>query len=78
MPTSDGTILTSRVGTHTLWSSLLTVVAGAMVPSGRCNTAVDTRPVDRDESDVREAVDVAPVSLTADGIVRSMCPCACC
>ena len=54
------------------------VVAGAMVPSSKCNTAVDRRPVDRDESDVREALDVAPVSLTADGIVRSMCPWACC
>ena len=69
MPTSEGTMLTSRVGAHTLRSSLLTVVSGATVPFGRWNTAEDTRPVGRDGSDVRNAIKVAPVLLTADGIV---------
>ncbi len=45
------------------------VVAGATAPFGRWNTAEDTRPVGRDGSDVRKALDVAPVLLTADGIV---------
>ncbi len=45
------------------------LVAGAMAPFGRWNTAEDTRPVGRDGSDVRKALDVAPVLLTADGIV---------
>ncbi len=44
------------------------VVAGAMAPFGRGNTEEDTCPVGRDGSDVRKACNVAPVSLTADGI----------
>ncbi len=47
----------------------MTVVAGARVPFGRWNTVEDTRPVGRDGSYVRNALDVAPVLLTADGIV---------
>ncbi len=69
MPTSEGTMLTSWAGAHKLWSNLLTVVAGATAPFRRWNTAEDRRPVGRDGSDVRKALDVAPVSLTADGIV---------
>jgi hypothetical protein len=49
------------------WSNLLTVVAGGTVPFGRWNTVEDTRPVGRDGSDVRKALDVAPVLLTAEG-----------
>ncbi len=45
------------------------VVAGATAPFGRWKTAEDTRPVGRDGSDVRKALDVAPVLLTTDGIV---------
>ncbi len=45
------------------------VVAGATVPFRRWNTAEDTCPVGRDGSDVRKALDVAPVLLTVDGIV---------
>ncbi len=67
--TSDGTMLTFRVGEQMLWSNLLTVVAGAMAPFGRWNTAEDTRPVGMDGSFLRKALDVAPVSLTMDGIV---------
>jgi hypothetical protein len=55
LPTSEGTMLTFRAGACTLWSNLLTVVAGAMAPFGG--------------SDVRKALDVARVSLIADGIV---------
>ncbi len=52
-----------------MWSNLLTVVAGATAPFGRWNTAEDTRPVGMDGSYLRNALNVAPVSLTADGIV---------
>ena len=45
------------------------VVAGAMAPFGRGNTEEDTCPVGRDGSDVRKALNVAPVSLTMDGIM---------
>ncbi len=45
------------------------MVAGAMAQFGRWNTAEITRPVGRDGSDVRKALDVAPVLLTANGIV---------
>ncbi len=45
------------------------VVAGAMVPFGRWNIVEDTCPVGRDGSDVRKTLNVAPVLLTADGIV---------
>jgi hypothetical protein len=52
-----------------LWSKLLMVVAGVTAPFGRCNTTEDMRPVGRDGSDMRKALDVAPVLLTVDGIV---------
>ncbi len=45
------------------------VVAGATALFGRWNTVEDTHPVGRDGSDVRKALDVAPVLLTVDGIV---------
>ncbi len=67
--TSEGTMLTFRVGERTLWSNLLTVVARAKAPFGRWNTAEDTRPVGMDGFSLRKALNVAPVSLTADGIV---------
>ncbi len=47
----------------------MTVVAGAMAPFGRWNTVEDTHPVGMDGSSLRKALNVAPVSLTADGIV---------
>jgi len=62
-------MLTSQAGARTLWSNLLSVVAGAMVPFGRRNTAEDTRLVGIDGSSLRKALDVAPVLLTADGMV---------
>ncbi len=67
--TSEGTMLTFRAGERTLWSNLLIVVAGATVPFGRWNTAEGTCPVGMDGSSLRKALDVALVSLTADGIV---------
>jgi hypothetical protein len=78
LSTSEWTMLTSREGAHTSWSNLLTVVvAGVTAPFGRWNTAEDTRPVGRDGSDVRKALNVA-LSLTVDGIVHSIRPCAFC
>ncbi len=50
------------------------VVAGAMAPFGRWNTVEDTCPVGRDGSDVRKALDVAPVLLTMDCIVQLNIP----
>jgi len=62
-------MLTSRADAQTLWSNLLRVVAGAMAPFGRWNTMEDTHPVGIDGSSLRKVLDVAPVSLTADGMV---------
>ena len=45
------------------------VVAEATTLSGRWNTAVETHPVCKDGFDLRKALDIAPVLLTADGIV---------
>ncbi len=45
------------------------VVAGATALFGRWNTAEDPHPVGRAGSDMRKALDGAPVLLTADGIV---------
>ncbi len=50
------------------------VVAGATALFGRWNAAEDTCPVGRDGSDMRKALDMAPVSLTADGIVALNTP----
>ncbi len=47
----------------------MTVVAGAAAPFERWNTNEDTRPVGMDGSSLRKALNMAPVSLTADGIV---------
>ncbi len=69
LPASERTMLTSRAGAGMSWSNLLTVVAGATVSFGRWNTVEDTCPVGRNGSDVRKVLNVAPVLLTADGIV---------
>ncbi len=45
-------------------------VAGVTALFGRWNTAEDTCQVGRDGSDVRKALDMAPVLLTVDGIVQ--------
>ena len=50
------------------------MVAGATAPFGRWNTVEDTCPVGMDGSSLRKALDVAPVSLTADGIVLFTTP----
>ncbi len=47
----------------------MSVVAGAMVPFGRWKTTEDTHPVRIDGSSLRKVLNVAPVSLTADGMV---------
>ena len=52
-----------------MWSNLLSVVAGAMAPFGKWKTAEDTRPVGIDGCSLRKALDMAPVLLTADGMV---------
>jgi hypothetical protein len=65
--TSEGTMLMSRASARTMWSNLLSAVAGATAPFG--NIAEDARPVGMDGSSLKKALDVAPVSLTAGGIV---------
>ena len=41
MPTRDGTMLTMRAGSCSLWCSLCILVAAAVAPLGRWNTAVE-------------------------------------
>ncbi len=48
--------------------------AAAVVPSGRWNTTLDGIPMGIDGADGRRACDVAPVLLTADGIVPLRTP----
>ena len=62
----------SRASARTLWSNLLSVVAGATAPFG--NVAEDARPVGMDGSSLKKALDVAPVLLTAGGIVPFSMP----
>ena len=52
----------------------MTVDAGATAPSVRWKPAVETCPVCNDGSNLRKALDVALVSLTADGIVPFRMP----
>ncbi len=67
--TSAGTMLTLLAGLCTLRWSLLIVDAAAVAPFGRWNTARDCSPVGIKEANGNKACDVAPVSLTAKGIV---------
>ena len=53
---------------------MLTVIAGATGPSGRWNTAVDILPVDKEGSVAKNALKVAPVLLTIEGIVPFSTP----
>ena len=57
-----------------MWNNLLRVVGSAMVPFERWNTVEDTCPVGIDGSSLRKALNVAPVSLTADGVVSFNTP----
>ena len=50
------------------------VVAGATAPSGRWNTAVETRPVCVDGSNLRKALNMVLVLLTSDGMVPFRTP----
>jgi hypothetical protein len=50
------------------------VEAAAVIPSGRWNTTLDGIPVGIDGADRRRACYVAPVLLTADGIIPLRTP----
>jgi hypothetical protein len=50
------------------------VEAAAVVPLERWNTTVDGIPMGIDGADGRRACDVAPVLLTADGIIPLRTP----
>ncbi len=63
----DGTMLTVRAGSHSLWCSLWILVAAAVAPSGRWKMAVEIMFVGIDEEEGRNVWEVAPVSLTAKG-----------
>ncbi len=52
----------------------MSVVAGATAPFGMWNIAEDARPVGMDGFSLRKALNVAPVLLTADGIVPFSMP----
>jgi hypothetical protein len=58
-----------QAGSHTLWRSLLTVEATAMVTLGRWNTTVDQIPVGIDGANGRRACNVVLVLLMANGII---------
>ncbi len=51
-----------------LWCNLWIMVAAAVAPFGRRNTAVDMVPVGSVGADGRKALEVAAVSLTAKGM----------
>jgi hypothetical protein len=61
-------MLTVRAGSRSLWCSLLILVAAAVSPSGRWNTAVKIEFVGIDGAEGRNAWEVAPMSLTAEGM----------
>ena len=64
----DGTMLTVHAGSRSLWCSLWILVAAAMAPSGRWNTAVKIVFVGINGADGRSVWEVAPVLLTAKGM----------
>ncbi len=55
-------------GSRSLWCNLWILVAAAVAPSGRWNTAIKIVFVDIDGVDGRNAWEVAPVLLTAKGV----------
>jgi hypothetical protein len=61
-------MLTVRAGSGSLWCSLLFLVAAAVAPLGRLNTAVKIVFVGIDGAEGRNAWEVAPVLLTAKGM----------
>ncbi len=65
--TRDRTMLPVRAGSHSLWCSLWILVASAVSPLGRWNTAVEIVFVGIDGAEGRKAWEVAPVLLTAEG-----------
>ena len=66
-----GTICTLRAGSRSLWWSLLIVVALAWSPNAPPKVDFDFTPVGIDGSSGVNALAVAPVSLTADGMLPS-------
>jgi hypothetical protein len=61
-------MLTLFAGLRTLRWSLLIVVATAVAPLGRWNTACDRSPVGIEGGEGSKACDVAPMSLMAERI----------
>jgi hypothetical protein len=66
-PTRDGTMLMVRAGARSLWCSLWILVAAAVAPLGRWNMAVEIVFVGIDGAKGRNAWEVAPVLLIAEG-----------
>ena len=62
-------------GAHTLCRSLVSLVALAVPPVGRMNTLEEMVVVSLKGSWGAPAMEVAPVSLTADAMDRFMMPC---
>ena len=58
-----------------MWCNLWIIVAAAVAPFGRCNTAIDTVLVGIVGAERRNALDVAAVSLTAKGMDPMRRPC---
>ena len=72
--TRPGTILTVLVGSWRFFSSLNTLEAGAVLLLGMWKSLVDFMPVGMKGLPTRPALEVAPVSLMADGMVPSSTP----
>ena len=68
-------MLTMLAGVRTLCRSFATLVALAVPPVGRMNTLEEMVAVSSKGSWGAPAVEVAPVSLTADAIDPFMIPC---
>ena len=64
----DGTMLTVHAGSRSLWCSLWILVAAAMAPLGRWNTAVKIVFVGINGVSRRNAWEVAPVLLITEGM----------
>ena len=72
---SVGTMYTLFAGSLMLRWSLDTVVAGVVLPVGSPNNLVDISLVARNRSVGFPALDMAPVSLIADGMIPYIIPC---
>jgi hypothetical protein len=70
----DVAMLMLKAGSHSFWCNLWIIVAATVAPSGRWNTAVDMVLVGIVGVEGMNALEVAAVSLTAQGMDPSRTP----